>query len=214
MRAVVALRLPIAWLFLAAIIAAAVFVLWKVAILDAPPANSLLISTPATTKSTTPSTGQGKAEATITALTEALATLQAPQNVAAATVEQPLSPPTPSPTSGQTTLVIVSQNGGGPLATPTAPEVATALVPVGASSPTAEPDSAQPEVPQGKVNINTADAEQLERLPGIGPVLAARIVEYRRANGPFQRPEDIMQVSGIKEGIYGGLRDQITVVGP
>lgn len=47
------------------------------------------------------------------------------------------------------------------------------------------------------VNINTATAEQLAELTGIGPSHAAGIVEYRQKNGPFKNPEDLMQVSGI-----------------
>ena len=51
---------------------------------------------------------------------------------------------------------------------------------------------------------------QLESLPGIGPKLAARIVDYRAANGPFQSPEELMNVSGIGEKTYAGLAEQIT----
>ena len=49
----------------------------------------------------------------------------------------------------------------------------------------------------GKININAASAEELQVLPGIGPVYAERIVQYRRDHGPFQRIEDITQVKGI-----------------
>lgn len=62
-----------------------------------------------------------------------------------------------------------------------------------------------------KMNINTATAAELETLPGIGSKLAARIVEYRVAYGPFQSPEELMNVSGIGEKIYAGLAEQITV---
>ena len=48
-------------------------------------------------------------------------------------------------------------------------------------------------------------------LPGIGPVLAQRIVEYRQANGPFAATEEIMQVDGIGESTYEELQDLITV---
>lgn len=48
-----------------------------------------------------------------------------------------------------------------------------------------------------KVNINTASAEQLAELKGIGPSHAAGIVEYRQKNGAFKSPEDLIQVSGI-----------------
>lgn len=51
----------------------------------------------------------------------------------------------------------------------------------------------------GLININTASAEELESLPGIGPVLAKRIVDYRSANGPFSTVDGLVRVSGIGE---------------
>ena len=62
-----------------------------------------------------------------------------------------------------------------------------------------------------KVNINTADVDQLDTLPGIGPVLAQRIVDYRGANGPFAAPEDLLGVEGIGQATLDGLRSRITV---
>jgi competence protein ComEA len=62
-----------------------------------------------------------------------------------------------------------------------------------------------------KVNINTASATELEALPGIGPVLAQRIIEYRQASSPFRRPEDIKNVKGIGDSTFEGLRDLIMV---
>ena len=62
-----------------------------------------------------------------------------------------------------------------------------------------------------KVNINTADAAQLEALDGIGPTLAQRIVAYREEHGPFADIESIMDVNGIGEGIFETIRQQITV---
>ena len=63
------------------------------------------------------------------------------------------------------------------------------------------------------VNINTATKEQLDALPGIGPVKAQAIIDYRNANGPFKSPEDVMKVRGIKQGEIGKIRDQISVSG-
>jgi len=65
--------------------------------------------------------------------------------------------------------------------------------------------------PEVVVNINTASAEDLAVLPGIGNALALRIVEYREQNGSFGKIEDIMKVSGIGEGKFSDIRDQITV---
>ena len=71
----------------------------------------------------------------------------------------------------------------------------------------------EPPVPSAEnpLNINMADVAALDTLPGIGPVLAGRIVEYRSTHGAFSKKEDLMLVEGISEGIYGDLRDVITV---
>ena len=63
----------------------------------------------------------------------------------------------------------------------------------------------------GKVNLNTADLEELMTLTGIGQTRAEAIISYREEEGAFQAPEDIMKVDGIKEGIYEKLKDEITV---
>ena len=63
----------------------------------------------------------------------------------------------------------------------------------------------------GKININTADLEELQTLPGIGEKRAQAIVDDREANGPFRIPEDLTRVSGIGEGILANIIDSITV---
>jgi competence protein ComEA len=50
---------------------------------------------------------------------------------------------------------------------------------------------------RGKVNINTATVKELVQLKGVGNQYAQKIVEYRQAKGPFQKPEDIMKVQGV-----------------
>lgn len=62
-----------------------------------------------------------------------------------------------------------------------------------------------------RININTADQRELESLPGIGPVLAQRIIDYRTRNGPFQSSQDIMKVSGIGASKYEDIKDMIRV---
>lgn len=59
------------------------------------------------------------------------------------------------------------------------------------------------------VNINAATAQELEALPGIGPVLAGRIIAYRARHGPFRRLEDLLQVQGIGPGLLRRLRDAV-----
>jgi competence protein ComEA len=63
----------------------------------------------------------------------------------------------------------------------------------------------------GKVALNSADVQELQRLPGVGPVLAQRIFEYREQNGPFQTIEDLLDVSGIGESKLAALREAVTV---
>lgn len=63
----------------------------------------------------------------------------------------------------------------------------------------------------GKVNLNTADAAALETLPRVGPALAERIVAWREANGRFAAVEDLLNVSGIGDKTFEGLKDHVTV---
>ena len=63
----------------------------------------------------------------------------------------------------------------------------------------------------GKVNLNLATSSQLDQLPGIGPVIAARILQHRDENGPFRQISDIQQVAGIGDVIYSKIKDQISV---
>ena len=61
------------------------------------------------------------------------------------------------------------------------------------------------------LNLNTAAKEELEKLDGIGPVLAERIIDYRTEHGSFQTLEDLMNVKGIGESTLEGLRERITI---
>lgn len=61
------------------------------------------------------------------------------------------------------------------------------------------------------LDVNSASAEELTGLPGIGEVLAQRIVDYRSANGPFETVEDLLSVSGIGEKKLAELEGRITV---
>lgn len=76
-------------------------------------------------------------------------------------------------------------------------------------------DGIEPEVTgtdsknEGKININTASKEELKTLPGIGDAKADSIISYRESNGGFQSIEDLMNVEGIKEGVFNKIKDNI-----
>ena len=63
----------------------------------------------------------------------------------------------------------------------------------------------------GMVNINTADEKALDTLPGIGPAMAKRIIEYRETEGAFQSIEDIKKIRGIGEAKFIKLKDKICI---
>ena len=65
-----------------------------------------------------------------------------------------------------------------------------------------------------KLDINAASAEELMELPGIGAVLAERIVAYRQVWGPFQQIQDIMNVKGIGEARFQAIAEEITAEEP
>jgi competence protein ComEA len=68
--------------------------------------------------------------------------------------------------------------------------------------------------PAWPININLATQSELESLPGIGPVIAQRIIQYRQESGPFEKVEEIQAVRGIGEAIFGQIKAYITVGQP
>jgi competence protein ComEA len=62
-----------------------------------------------------------------------------------------------------------------------------------------------------RINVNTASVEELQRLPGVGPALASRIVEHRRRHGLFKRPQDIVIVRGMSAKFYRRIAHLIRV---
>jgi competence protein ComEA len=71
--------------------------------------------------------------------------------------------------------------------------------------------AAAPAPSESRVDLNAATIEQLTDLPGIGPALAARIVEHREKSGPFKAVEELMNVKGIGEKSFAKLQERVTV---
>ncbi len=61
------------------------------------------------------------------------------------------------------------------------------------------------------ININTASRDELEKLPGVGPSLASRVIEHRERHGPFRRAEHLMMVRGFSDRRFRELRAYIDV---
>ena len=77
--------------------------------------------------------------------------------------------------------------------------------------PAVVPTGTHPHSQKGKLDLNRATAEELQSLPGIGPVLAQRVIEQRTVHGPFRDVDDLMNVKGIGKKRMDQLRPLVTV---
>ena len=91
----------------------------------------------------------------------------------------------------------------------TVPGVA-ALAPPGAPADDGSGEHAGGDQQGGLINLNTANAAELDTLPGVGEVTAGRIIAYREANGPFRSIDDLVHVQGISMKTINTLRDLVT----
>lgn len=81
----------------------------------------------------------------------------------------------------------------------------------GGSTPVEVADAEQPDDGVGPIRLNSATAAELETLPGVGPVLAERIVSHRDSRGDFVEVEDLLDVSGIGEAKLASIRELVVV---
>ena len=90
-------------------------------------------------------------------------------------------------------------------------------VPVVTETSSTEPVLSEPDDSSGSsgvtfpININTATAQQLEALPGIGPTYAQRIIDYRNTHGAYTSPSQLLNISGIGEKRLAAIWDYITI---
>jgi competence protein ComEA len=112
----------------------------------------------------------------------------------------PYATPAPIPTATRTPFATSR-----PPATISAPARGAATARITATPPLTST------APVVRVNINTADADALVKLPRIGAVLAGRIIAYRAAHGPFKQIEEITKVSGIGTATFNAIKELITV---
>jgi competence protein ComEA len=91
---------------------------------------------------------------------------------------------------------------------------AALCAPVAAQDKADKPAKKEAAAPAATVNLNTASAAQIESLPGVGPKVAERIIEYRQKNGGFKKIEELMNVKGIGEKSFLKLKPYITVAAP
>lgn len=62
-----------------------------------------------------------------------------------------------------------------------------------------------------RISLNQSSALELEQLPGVGPALAGRIVDWREANGGFKKKEDLLNISGIGDKLFAGIKDEVVL---
>ncbi len=123
------------------------------------------------------------------------------------------SAPPPIYIQGVPTLSPATQPAGS-VGQPDTPSTNTATTPSG-TSPAATESQPKPTetTPLFPLDINTATKEQLDKLPGIGPVLAQAIIDYRNEFGPYLSVEDLLRVPGIGEKKLGSILEYIYVAG-
>jgi competence protein ComEA len=77
---------------------------------------------------------------------------------------------------------------------------------------TGEAPSVAGAISQGsRISLNQSSALELEQLPGVGPALAGRIVDWREANGGFKKKEDLLNISGIGDKLFAGIKDEVVL---
>ena len=85
------------------------------------------------------------------------------------------------------------------------------VMPIGAATAQASGSAPSSGRVEPLVSINRASQVELESLPGVGPTLAGRMVDWRTANGGFKRKEDLLKVTGIGQKLFASMKDKLTL---
>lgn len=113
-------------------------------------------------------------------------------------------------------VVTVERLAGSPSEAPLDTEPSVALPDATTAAPVPDVSAAPSEMTEtaggySKININTATIDELDSLPGIGPVIAGNIITYRETHGKFTTIDELMDVDGIGQAKLAALKDRITV---
>jgi len=113
-----------------------------------------------------------------------------------------------SPAPGVGHVLPVEEAPSNPVVRVPETSVVRPVIPVGLPG---VPPGVTRDIPVRRLNLNTATAEELDALPGVGPALAERIVEFREQQGPFGSVEELKKVQGAKKALVTSLKDQLYV---
>lgn len=106
---------------------------------------------------------------------------------------------------------IIVGNVVAPSPSPSPPAPAPTPAPAPEPSPPPPAPSPTPTPSPEKININTADLEELDKITGVGPIIGQKIIKYREANNGFQNIEEIKNVSGIADAKFEKMKNEITI---
>lgn len=113
-----------------------------------------------------------------------------------------------SPAPGVSHVLPVEEAPSNPVVPVPETPIVRPVIPVGLPG---VPPGATSEVPVRRLDLNAATAEQLDTLPGVGPALAERIVEFRTQQGPFNSVEELKKVQGAKKALVTSLKDHLYI---
>ncbi len=151
-----------------------------------------------------------KEQANILQTTAPTSTLSLPTRIKPVTPDSTLIPlTTQAPKEVQPTTTVL--NATVVPTTTLLPPSSTTTTSTTTVTPTPTLPPSQTPAQSARININTANIQELDDITGVGPVIAQRIIDYRQKNGPFQKIEDIKNVNGIGDIKFEKMKNEITI---